>query len=617
LPSTHPALCRLCTAFCPIIATVENGRVIKVAGNPDAPLYGGYTCPKGRALPEQHNGASRLLHSVKRGPDGEFLRIASDGAMDEIAERVKRSIDQHGPRSVAMYFGMGTVPYHTTVPVAAAFQRAIGSRMTFSAGSIDKPGILIALALHGNWQGGQPPVESAGAWIFVGANPIVSKAPGFPAQNPGQFIKEAVSRGTRFIVIDPRRTETARRAWMHLQCRPGEDPAILAGLIRVIVCEGLYDSAFLEENAAGLDALSAAVAPFTPEYVERRAGVPASQLVDCARAFALGRHSGITCGTGPSFATHGTLTEYLALCLATLCGRWSRAGDRVTKPNVLLPPFTAKAQPYPPYKAWGYGEKLRVRGLGSAASGLSAAALADEILLPGEGQVKVLFCVGGNPLMAWPDQVKTRDALKALDLLVTIDFEMTATARLSHYVIAPKLSLEAPGTTQYVETLKYLGTTRGFERPFAAYSPAVASPPVGSDVMEDWEFFYGLAQRMNLKLGMVSTYGSGKHTERDAEIQPLDMVNKPTSDALVEALLRSSRVPLFEVKAHPNGHIFEDVEEYVQPRDPDCGHRLDIGNERMMAYTSAASERAGFPGASEPSGFGSGVPGSRKRLVIG
>ena len=114
-------------------------------------------------------------------------------------------------------------------------------------------------------------------------------------------------------------------------------------------------------------------------------------MTDAARLFATyGTRPGmVNCGTGANFARHGSLLEYLALCLTTICGRWQRAGQPVTRPNTLMPAYTAKAQAHPPYEGWGYGERLRVRDLTDTVSGMPTAALADEILLDGEGQVKV------------------------------------------------------------------------------------------------------------------------------------------------------------------------------------------------------------------------------------
>jgi len=577
----HPSICRLCTAYCPIQVTVENGRATKVTGNPRAPLYGGYSCPKGRALPEQHHGEQRLLHSLKRGPEG-FGAIPSAQAMDEIAERLNAIIAEHGPRSVAMYVGMGLVPFVASTAIAAGWLNGIGSPMFFTAGSIDKPGILIALAHHGMWQAGQPHFDTADAWLLVGINPVISKSPGFPGQNPGRVLKDMEKAQAKLIVIDPRVTETARRAHIHMQARPGEDAAILAGMIRIILAEGLEDSEFVAANTQGVAALREAVEPFTADYVARRADIPEADLIAAARIFAGARNAGVSCGTGPSFATHSTLTEYLALCLASLCGHWAREGDLLAKPNVLLPAYEARAQPWAPFQAWGFEPRLRVRGLGGCASGLSAAALADEILLPGPGQVKALIVAGGNPMMAWPDQNRAFAALNALDLLVTMDTEMTATAELSHYVIAPKLTLETPMTTYMPESVKYYGTTRGFPDPYAAYTPALIKPPAGSDVMEDWEFFWGLAERMGTRIDATLRYGNGPQAEAPPMTFTLDPAGpKPTTDELIELSCRGSRIPLDRVKQYPDGQIFES-DQRVLPRAAGNDDRLELAARPMV-----------------------------------
>lgn len=578
----HSAICRLCTAYCPLLVTVEDGAVTTIKGNPDAGFHGGYSCPKGRAMAEQHYGSARLLTSMK-ADEGCHVPISSGAAMDEIAEKITRIIAEHGPRSVALYGGFGQVAQFSGGMVAAAWMNAIGSRMSFSAGSIDKPGIMIALALHGDWQGGQAAFTEADGWLIVGANPVISKGPGFPAQNPGRLLKDAVGTGVQLIVIDPRLTETAKRASIHLQPLPGNDSAILAAMINVVIAEALYDAAFVAENVEGFEGLAAATAPFTPSAVAQRAGVAEVDLIAAARTFAGSKIAGVTCGTGASFAGHSTLTEYLGLCLTSLCGQWVRAGEPVRKPNVLLPAYVAKAQPYKPFPAWGFGEQLRVRGLGGCASGLAATALAEEILMEGEGQVRALICVAGNPMMSFPDQIRTFEALKSLELLVTIDFEMTATARLADYVIAPKLTLETPATTALVEKLKYIGTHRGMDRPYAQYVPALVDPPAGSDLIEEWEFFYGLAQRMGLGLHVVGGYGSGQHVEHPPTRFDLDMQNKPTSDELIESILQDSRIPLSDVKQYPNGRIYDEIDERVQPRDPGNTDRLQLADATMMA----------------------------------
>lgn len=582
----HSSICRFCLAHCPIRVEVDHGRVTRVLGNPKAPLYHGYTCPKGRALPEQHNHPDRLLNSMKRGRSGEHEPIASSLAMDEIAEKVRAIVAEHGPRSVALYVGTNSLPYPAAPGMANAWLRALESPMFFTSNTIDQPGKQIAAALHGGWQAGEHAFESADVWLLSGLNPLISKSAGIPSQNPGRQLKNALDRGLKLIVIDPRRSETARRAHIHLQPRPGEDPTLMAGILHIIIRDESFDRDFIEENSNGFEALRSAVAPFTPDYVSRRAGVPADSLVEAARLFAAGPRGFAIGGTGPSFAMHANLSEYLTLCLNTLCGRWNRAGEKAIRPNVMLPAYTAKAQPFKAYRAWGYGEKMRVRGLGNTTSGMPTAALSDEILLSGEGQVKALFCLGGNPMMAWPDQRKTLAALQQLELLVTLDIEMSATAQLADYVIAPKLTLETPGMSQPAEALKYFGPTLGYVEPFGLYSPKIVDPPAGSDVLEEWEFFYGLAQRMSLDLTLVGFYGWGRHMESPPIVTRLDMENKPTTEDLYKILTKGSRIPLDEVKKYPDGKIFDEVHEVVQPRDPDNEDRLVVGDPDMLAELS-------------------------------
>jgi anaerobic selenocysteine-containing dehydrogenase len=578
---TRPAICRLCPAFCPILVTIEDGRAVEVVGDPEAPLYGGYSCPKGRALPEQHASPARLLHSQKRGPHG-FEPIASAQAIREVAERVQRIVAEHGPRSVALYIGTNALPYPASGQIASAWLRALGSRMLFTSNTIDQPGKQIAMALHGAWHAGGMEFATADAWLVVGQNPLISKSGALPMQNPGRALNDALARGLALIVIDPRRTETARRARVHLQPRPGEDPALLAAMLHVIFAEGLADEAFLRENADGADALRAAVAPFTPELAGARADVPAAEIARAARLFASARRAGGAVGTGPAFATRGNATEYLTLCLITVCGFWPRAGDRASRMNVLLPAYEPKAQPYAPYPARGGGEKLRVRGLESCAAGLPTAALPEEILLEGEGRVRALFCLGGNPMMAFPDQRTTQAALERLELLVTFDPELSATSRLAHYVIAPKLTLETPGMSQSAEALKFFGANVGYAAPFAQYAPALVAPPESSDLIEDWEFFYGMAQRQGIALTIVGFYGWGEHVESPPVVTKLDMARKPSTDELYEIFTRHSRIPLAEVKRFPHGRVFEEVHGVVAPREAGSTARLQLAAPEML-----------------------------------
>lgn len=583
--TTRPGICRICSAHCGVLATVTDGRLTKVTGDPDNPMFKGYTCAKGRALPEIHNNPQRLLHSQQRQADGSYAAIDAELAMDEIATQLQQLIDTHGPRSVALYLGTNGLPYPASALMANAFIRGIESPMFFTANTIDQPGKQIALAAHGHWLGGDVDFHEADSWMLIGTNPLVSKAIGIPGQNPGQGLRAALARGMQLIVIDPRRSQTAARAAIHLQPRPGEDVSIVAGIINFVITEGLCDTAFLTENVVGFDELSQAVSGFTPEYVAERADVPVAQLIEAARLFAThgARPGMVNAGTGANFAMHGSLLEYLCLCLTTICGRWQRAGERVVRPNTLMPAFTAKAQPHAPYEGWGYGERLRVRGLTDTVAGMPTAALADEILLEGEEQVKALICIGGNPMAAWPDQRKTLRALESLELLVTLDTEMSLTSRLADYVIAPMMQMETPAMTMGSELIKYYTSGTGIPAPYAQYVPRLLDPPAGSDLTEEWQFFLGLTKRMKLDLWFVNFFGGGggKFMESPPIVINMNAETSLTTEELFAQMCATSRIPFEEVAGHAHGKIF-DVDEVVAERDADCEARLDVGNAYLL-----------------------------------
>ena len=597
MSETHLTFCRFCHASCAIKVGVEDGRAVSVIGDKDNPVYHGYTCAKGRALPEQHAHPERLLRSQKREADGTFANVSSEQAMDEIAAKVASIVERHGPRSVALYTGTFSFPNPASAPLATAWLNAIGSPMHFTSATIDQPGKMIAPALHGRWEGGPHAFDDSDTWVLVGANPTVSKSIGIPCMNPSKHLHDAVKRGMQLVIIDPRESEAAKAATVHLQCRPGEDPTILAAMARVILSEGLEDKEFVARHSQGVAELRRAIEPFTPEYAAQRAGVAAEDIVLAARTFANGRRGFVNAGTGPNMAPRGNLTEYLCLAISTLCGRWLREGERIPNPGVLTAPLESKAEVSPPFPAWGFGEKIRVRGLTNTASGMPTAALADEILLPGEGQVKALFSLGGNPMAAWPDQHKTLAALEALELNVTIDIKMSATAKLADYVIAPKLSLEVPGMTMPLESLTPYAM--GYPVPYGQYSPAIVDPPEGSDVIEDWEFFYGLAQRMNLPLSLEAAYSWGPDAEAPARTY-LDMVDKPTTDELFEYLTKDARIPLAEVKRYPEGHIFDAPDAVVAAGNPDSEARLELSNAVMIAELDDVAQETPATGGDYP-----------------
>lgn len=584
----HTSICRFCHANCGILVEVEQGRAVRVRGDPDNPAYRGFLCAKGRALPQVLAHPDRLLHSLQRVAPGRHVEIASEAAMDEIAQRVQAIVSAHGPRSVAIYVGTYAGPHPLSIPVAVGWMLALGSKRVFTSSTIDQPGKHIANALHGRWLAGSYTLDESDVWMLVGNNPLVSLSGGIPPSHPARRLRRARKRGAKLIVIDPRRTEVARSADVFLQPRPGEDPALLAAMIHVVIRDRLFDESFVLAHAHGFAALEQAVEPWTPAEAARRADVPAEDIERAAHLFATSARGCAVAGTGPNMAPHGSLTEYLLLCLNTLCGKWRRAGEAVPNPGALLPRATPRAQARGPIPAWGFGEKLAARPFTNTAAGLPTAALADEILHAGEDRIRALFCVGSHPLAAWPDPDKARRALERLELLVTLDPKMSSTARLAHYVIAPKLSLEVPGLSLSSEAIEQTYVGHGYPEPYAQYAPALVAPPPGSDVIEEWELFYGLAQRMGLALAIHPVRPEAGVLRERRRTVSLDMARKPTTDELYEAMLAESRVALAEVKRHPHGHVFEGEPTVVEPAAleataPDASERLELGDATMLS----------------------------------
>jgi anaerobic selenocysteine-containing dehydrogenase len=560
---TRKSFCRFCHAVCGIEVDLDDGRPVAVRGDPANPISRGYLCVKGKALLEQHTHPLRLRGALARSPDGSFRAIDSETAMDEIAERLAALRARRGPTAIAAYAGTHGL-FSTGKPLVLAWLQALGSHWYFTPNTIDQPSQQTGWARHGTWNAGVNRFADADTMLFVGNNPGVSafsREGGPPYADGFRHLRDAKQRGTKVLVIDPRRTELARIADLHLAVKPGEDPTLLAGIVRTILEEDRCDAAFVARHVAGVAELREAVRDFTPDYVAARARVPAEQVVAAARVWAAGRRGvAMTC-TGVNMAPRPDVTQHLVVALNSLCGRFDRAGERVRNPGVLQPARERFADVDPPRELWGSGPRSRFRALGRFVSEMPINVFADEILTPGEGQIRALVCVGGNPAVAFPDQRKVLAALAALELLVVLDVKRTETARFASYVLGCKLSLEKPGTSRTAEAQ--------LDVPFAQHTPALVEPDF--DVIEEWEFFWGLARRMSLPLRLED--GRVLSTER-----------KPSAEEYLDFLCAGSRVPLDEVRRHPGGHVFEPAEPvYVQPARADRGARMDVAPAAVIA----------------------------------
>jgi anaerobic selenocysteine-containing dehydrogenase len=582
MPEVRRSFCRFCHANCAMLVTIEDGRVTKVQGDPDDPVFGGYSCIKGRQLPEAHHGPQRLTVSQKQGAEG-FADIDTTAALDEIAAKLGAIIAGHGPHAVAVYGGTYAFQNSAGVGSALAFAQGLGTRNIYTSVTLDQPAKVYTTMQYGSWMGGMHTFAEADVAFFIGNNPIVSHygpPGGLPPFSPSRRLRDALGGGLKLIVADPRQSDVAALADIHLPVRPGEDPALLAGIVNVILSEGLYDQAFVQRYVDGLDALQRAVAAFPPAAAAARAGVEENQLVAAARMFANGTKGVVSTGTGPEMAGNGTLTQYLVSALNILCGRFCREGEKSSIPRVFTPVTPRRAEVAPPMTPYGKGfPASRFRGLTHLGMEMPCNVLADEILTPGEGQVRALIVIGGNPLVAFPDQDKMARALAGLDLLVAIDVNAeSATAKRADYILAPKMCLEREDISNLSEWW--------YEIPYARYTEAMIEAPAG--LLEEWEMLWELSHRLGTGLPLAGG--------------PCPMGERPTKQAFLDLMVAGCAALPSRVRADTvdgRAVIYPELHPIVEAGDPDAPGRFDLAAggmpDRLIAYGAADQPTPDFP----------------------
>jgi anaerobic selenocysteine-containing dehydrogenase len=572
----HITYCRLCPATCGLLIDLEEGHPAAVSGDHDHALTKGFTCGKGRRIVDFHTDPQRLRNSRKRLADGTFEDIAASSAIEEIAGQLRDIADTYGPDAIGFYSGTQAAYASLTNPFATAWWRTMGSKKTFSSMTVDQSAKWVAEGRLGRWAAGIQRFADADVWLLTGTNPLVSMQggyfTGFPIHDGFRRLQQEKQRGLKLIVIDPRRTEVATRADIHLQLIPGTDAVLFAGLLHIMFAEGFENTAFTGRWAVGVSDLRQATAPFTPDVVASICGVEATDLIAAARMFGQATSGVATSGTGPDMAPWANVAEHLIQCMNIVCGRFPQAGDAPAGAAVLGSGKPPRAEVVGPNRTWETGYQSD-SGYGLLQGQLPAISLVDEITRPRPDRLRALVVSGGNPAAAIPGQKHVVDALSALDLLVTVDPFPSETASLAHYVIAPVMHLERPDTTRAYESL--------FDQPFAQYTPALMDAPVG--VIDDWEFF--------LRLGWAA--GKSLHVA-GREYAPGDTM--PTTDEVLASFSARARIPLDEVKRHPHGMIFDAVEHvYAAPASDDATARFDVMPADVAAELAQALRAATHP----------------------
>ncbi len=570
----HTTFCRLCSPLCGLVVEVEHDRVVGVKGDPGHPVTAGFTCTKGRHLGDLHHRADRLLQPLRAGEPTVY-----ESAVAEIAGRLTDVIAEHGPDSVALFVGTQSYTASLTHSFMNAWFRAIGSTSLYSTMTIDQSAKWVADGRIGTWEAGPQRFDESDVWVLVGTNPLVSMQggalTGFPIHDGSRRLRDAKRRGLRLLVIDPRRTEVAAQADIHLQLVPGTDPILLGSLVHVILRDTLEDREFCDRWVDGLDELRVAVGGLTPDVAASVCGVEADDIVAAAHLFACARRGMARSGTGPDMGPSSNVAEHMVQVLNVICGRFPRAGDLQLGTAVLDDRRPGRAQVIGPRRTWETGP-TNATGWGPIYGQYPSGSLADEILDGGDRRIRALVVAGGNPMAAFPEPARIEAALRSLDLLVTIDPYPSETAAIADYVIAPTLSLERPDHTRGYEHL--------YSEPFAQWTDAVLPKPPGT--VEDWEFFHDLASAMGLPLRIGSnSYEPGEE--------------KPASADLLAVSARRARIPYADVQRHPSG-ITPDGLEPVRVAEPasDAAERFVVMAPDVAAELAAALEDTPASGTS-------------------
>lgn len=418
--------CILCSRNCGLEIETENGRLVKISGDHNHPLSRGYRCQKSLRLDYYQNHKDRLRHPLRRRADGSFVRVAWEEVLADITEQLNQLKKSYGGSSFATAGGGGQ-GNHLGGGYLAQIRAAMGSYNSYNALGQEKTGDFW---LNGRLFGSQAchtteDIENSDYVIFLGCNPYQSHG----IVNARKTLLEISKDAQRtMVVIDPRRTETAKLADIHLQVRPGTDAYLLSAILSTIIREDLHDKDFLSAHCSGFESIKKVLLQTPVEAYASRTGVPLTQIQAVARGFARVKCGCVRADLGIQHSLHSTLNSYLEKLLYLVTGNFGVQGGNNLHSS-LIPVLGNTDERNPHIKRTAHHKMFPIAGV------LPPNILPDEIVLGGESKIRSVIVDSCNPVRTWPDSKAYENAFRSLDLLIVVDTAMTETAQLAHYVL--------------------------------------------------------------------------------------------------------------------------------------------------------------------------------------
>jgi anaerobic selenocysteine-containing dehydrogenase len=440
MSATAIRTCPLCEATCGLELTLDEGRVQRIRGDEQDVFSHGFVCPKALSLKELHEDPDRVRTPLRRRADGSgFDPCTWDDAFALIDAGLRGVLERAGGdrNALAAYLGNPSAHGLAGPLYGRVLLKAMGTRNVFSASTVDQypKQLSSGLLFGGALTVAVPDLDRTDFLLMLGANPLASNGSLMTAPDVRGRLKGIQARGGRVVVVDPRRTRTASVADEHVAIRPGTDALLLMALVSVLFDEGLVSLGHLDAfvRAEDVEAVAELAVPFTPERVAAATGVGADVIRRLARELAAAERAVVYGRMGTTTQAFGTTASWLVDVLNVLTGNLDREG------GAMFPlPATGEPSGRPRVGRWS----SRVRGLGEIFGELPVACLAEEIDTPGEGQVRALITLAGNPVVSTPNAARLDSALASLEFMVSVDIYVTETSRHADVILPAPSPLE-------------------------------------------------------------------------------------------------------------------------------------------------------------------------------